>query len=95
MNDRTPAPPANRIHGHEVMSMLVDADRPLTRAELEAAILENFGPDARFHTCSAEDMTAAELIAFLDARGKFIEADGKVSTEASRICNHEGEHGHD
>jgi probable metal-binding protein len=88
MNDTTPAASATRIHGHDVMQMLVDADRPLTRAELEAAVLAKFGPAARFHTCSAEDMTAGQLIAFLDAKGKFIEADGKVSTEASRICKH-------
>ncbi len=82
----TSTPP--RIHGHDVMQLLLDAGRPLSRAELEAAVLARFGPSARFHTCSAADMTAAELIAFLDAKGKFLEADGRLTTEASRICAH-------
>ena len=81
--------PSTRIHGHEVMRMMLEAGRPLTRAELEAAILARFGPGARFHTCSAENMTAAEVIAFLDARGKFAEVGAKVTTDAARICHHE------
>ncbi|MGK3550321.1 DUF2492 family protein, partial [Escherichia coli] len=36
-----------------------------THASLEAAIKARFGEQARFHTCSAEGMTAGELVAFL------------------------------
>jgi probable metal-binding protein len=82
------------VHGHDVMSMMADADRSYTRAELEAAILERFGPEARFHTCSAEGMTAAELIDFLESRRKFIAVDGKVRTERDRICGHGDGKGH-
>jgi probable metal-binding protein len=85
--------PPTRIHGHEVMAMMVEAGRPFTRTELAAAIVARFGPGARFHTCSAGGMTAEELVAFLEARGKFTERGGRVSTTADRICSHEGEDG--
>ncbi|EDT9166141.1 YecH family protein, partial [Salmonella enterica subsp. salamae] len=53
-----------------------------------AAIKARFGEQARFHTCSASDMTAAELVAFLAAKGKFIAVDGGFSTHESKICRH-------
>ncbi|EAA7254538.1 hypothetical protein DPU22_15050 [Salmonella enterica subsp. enterica serovar Newport] len=46
------------------------------------------GEQARFHTCSASDMTAAELVAFLAAKGKFIAVEDGFSTHESKICRH-------
>ncbi|EDU0172724.1 YecH family protein, partial [Salmonella enterica] len=53
-----------------------------------AAIKARFGERARFHTCSASDMTAAELVAFLAAKGKFIAVEDGFSTHESKICRH-------
>ncbi|HDD9719610.1 TPA: YecH family protein, partial [Escherichia coli] len=47
-----------------------------------------FGEQARFHTCSAEGMTAGELVAFLAAKGKFIPSKDGFSTDQSKICRH-------
>lgn len=59
-----------------------------TRASLKQAIDEHFGADARFHTCSASEMDAEALIAFLAQRGKFIESAQGFQTHADKICNH-------
>ncbi|RME68485.1 MAG: DUF2492 family protein [Verrucomicrobia bacterium] len=79
------------IHGHEVIEMMVASGRVWTVDTLLAAIRERFGPDARFHTCSAENLTAEQLIAFLQERGKFMPAgegeDGFVFN-TGRACNH-------
>ena len=83
--------PTQRIHGHEVMAMMLEAGRGLTRDELVSAIVARFGPDACFHTCSADDLTAAEIVEFLDGRGKLTEVDGKLSTAPDRICSHDDE----
>ncbi len=77
-----------QIHGHEVMQMMMRSGKAYTRESLRAAIIEEFGPDARFYTCSADSMTADELIAFLQARGKFVEAPGGITTEPGKMCNH-------
>lgn len=58
------------IHGHEVLNMMIESGEQYTHASLEAAIKARFGEQARFHTCSAEGMTAGELVAFLAAKGK-------------------------
>ena len=76
------------IHGHEVMHLMLELGGQFTQASLHAAIDERFGKAARFHTCSAEDMDAATLIAFLRERGKFVESAEGFNTEAERICNH-------
>ncbi|MEM0551987.1 MULTISPECIES: YecH family metal-binding protein [Aeromonas] len=76
------------VHGHEVMEMMLEQDGQFTRASLKQAMAQRFGADARFHTCSAREMDAEELIDFLAARGKFIEAGEGFQTRADKICNH-------
>jgi len=51
-------------------------------------MLKNFGRDAKFHTCSAEDMTAEELVEFLETRGKFKPQTGGFQTAKDAICQH-------
>lgn len=48
------------IHGHEVLNMMIESGEQYTHASLEAAIKARFGEQARFHTCSAEGMTAGK-----------------------------------
>ena len=50
-----------QIHGHDVLDMMTASGATYTRASLAAAIHAKFGPDARYHTCSAEGMTAEQL----------------------------------
>ena len=77
-----------QVHGHEVMKMMIDDGRVYTQATLRAAIAERFGEETRFYTCSAENMTADELVAFLESRGKFIHEGDGLRTETGRICQH-------
>ncbi|MFO3906295.1 YecH family metal-binding protein [Enterobacter hormaechei] len=76
------------VHGHDVLTMMIDSGEQYTEESLVAAITARFGEDARFHTCSATEMSAAELVAFLAARGKFIPLDSGFSTHESKICRH-------
>jgi probable metal-binding protein len=78
------------IHGHEVMRMMGETSRAWTRLELVAAIVDRFGAEARFHTCSAANLTAEGIVAFLESRGKFVFAsDAAFRVDPSRICNHD------
>ena len=43
---------------------------------------------ARFHTCSAENMTALELVDFLTERGKIEGGESAMQVDASKICQH-------
>lgn len=76
------------VHGHEVMNMIIDSGKSYTTESLIADIHTKFGTDTRFHTCSADNMNAGELVSFLAARGKFISNEEGFSTSADKICNH-------
>jgi len=76
------------IHGHEVMHLIADAKRAFSKAELVSEIGNQFGATARFHTCSADNMTAGELVDFLIARGKFDGNEPSLTLDAAKICQH-------
>lgn len=76
------------IHGHEVLNMMIDSGESFSTASLITAIEQHFGADARFHTCSLQDLTAAQLVDFLASRGKFIPSDNGFNTHSSKICQH-------
>lgn len=76
------------IHGHEVIFLVHDAPKPLTRAELEKAVQDQFGADARFHTCSMSDLTLEQLLQFLLSKGKLVERQGRLQVNLAEVCDH-------
>ncbi|HGK7508375.1 MAG: YecH family protein [Kluyvera cryocrescens] len=76
------------IHGHEVLNMMLASGERYSIESLEADIHARFGEQARFHTCSAENMSAGELIAFLQKKGKFIAQESGFNTAENKICRH-------
>ena len=71
------------------MLHMMEGNSYQTREDLVKAIVDRFGAEERFFTCSASDMSAEELVDFLEARGKFMPAQADSFTvDASRICNH-------
>ena len=76
------------IHGHEVLQMMIASGESYSVASLEAAIKTQLGINARFHTCSAQGLDAAQLVAFLQRKGKFIAEEEGFNTSESKICRH-------
>ena len=76
------------VHAHEVMHMMLEHEEGFSRESLASAIVERFGEDARFHSCSASGMDVQAVIAFLESRGKFVARDDGFNTAPDRICNH-------
>ena len=59
-----------------------------TEKSLLEAIIEKFGPEERFYTCSADNLTARGLIDFLKERGKFMPAEDGFTVDESKVCEH-------
>ena len=53
------------------------------------AIIEKFGPQERFYTCSADNLTAQGLIDFLKDHGKFMPMDEGFTVDGTKVCQHE------
>ena len=83
-----PTSPPPEIHGHDVMAMMLESGLTYTHESLAAAIVARFGASARFFTCSASGMTAEQLIAFLEERGKFSPNAGGLTLDPERMCRH-------
>ncbi|MFI3281613.1 MAG: YecH family metal-binding protein [Rikenellaceae bacterium] len=73
-----------QIHAHEILRMMEGNN--YTTASLKEAIINKFGPEARFNTCSAEGMDAAEIINFLAAKGKFKSSECGFTMDISKVC---------
>ena len=71
------------------MRMMVDSGKSFTRTELVRAIEDRFGAEARFHTCAADQLTAHELVDFLEQRGKFVRSNAGLGMAPESICDHE------
>ena len=74
------------IHGHEVMHWL-GRRGPLARPALLAEASALFGAQARFHTCSRQDLTLEELLDFLLGKGKMGEGEEGVELLV-QPCDH-------
>ncbi|ESE40416.1 YecH family metal-binding protein [Shewanella decolorationis] len=79
---------SDSIHGHDVMALMVAQENPLLKPEFIALMAQTFGDNARYHTCSAEDLTAEELISLLLSKGKMLESEQGLTLVAGRQCNH-------
>jgi probable metal-binding protein len=76
------------IHAHEVMQMMLEQDEVFSRESLTQAIIERFGADAKYCSCSASGMGVDAVIDFLESRGKFVARDDGFNTAQDKICNH-------
>ena len=74
-------------HGHEVLAMM--QGKSYTEEGLLKAIIEQFGPDERFYTCSADNLTAQGLIDFLKSHGKFKPMDDGFTVDTTKVCENE------
>ena len=76
------------IHGHTVLNLLLRAEKPLSRLQLEGMIESEFGSEVCFHTCSQQGLTLTELLDFLLSKKKVVELDSGLTANPERICNH-------
>lgn len=75
------------IHAHKILEMMQENN--YSEASLVEAIHAKFGHEARYHTCSAQDMDAQQIVAFLKNKGKFKEASSGFTVDKTAICDHE------
>jgi len=75
-------------HGHEILHMM-EGNTYENKESLIKAIIDKFGAEELFYTCSAEDLSAEELVDFLYERNKFrVTENGNFTVNTSQICDH-------
>ncbi len=78
----------NQVHGHEIINLVDSHPEGISLASLTATAQRQLGSDARFFTCSAENMTLGELLTFLATRDKIEVRGDLVFPGGSGACNH-------
>ena len=79
----------NQIHGHEIIELVGKYPEGIPVATLTDIVAHEFGTDARFFTCSAENMRLPELLTFLTERDKVQLRENLVFPGGSPACNHD------
>ena len=76
----------NKIHGHEVMQKVCSLDKKMTRADVVAEVVNAFGANTEYYSCSADGLTADEIISFFESKGKFCFDTGYLALDAGGGC---------
>jgi len=75
-----------QLHAHAVLHMMEGNN--YTETSLKEAVINKFGKEQRFYTCSAENMDIDTLIEFLRNKGKFISVNDEFTVDLTKVCNH-------
>ena len=60
------------LHVHDILDLINQSSQAYAIADLKQAIVETFGLDARFSSCSVDGMRIDDAVDFLVTRGKFV-----------------------
>jgi probable metal-binding protein len=75
------------IHGHQILTMLMQATQPIQRESLTARVIEMFGEEVTFCTCSQQGLSLDDLLTFLLSKGKIIEQDAGLIGNPAMSCS--------
>ena len=76
-----------QIHGHEVLHMM--EGNVYSEASLRKAIIDKFGANQLFYTCSASNLTVDGLIEFLKEHDKFRPMNDGFTVDETSVCSNE------
>jgi probable metal-binding protein len=74
------------VHIHEILQMMAAAGQGWTREGLAQAVVDTFGEEARFATCSGSGLDAREAVAFIEARGKLMGPEDALQLDPGNPC---------
>ena len=77
------------IHGHELIKLLLEINKPLTLDEIKELAITRIGENVTYYTCSESSMNTEGMINFLRARNKLIKKDGGFMINIGEVCEHD------
>ena len=76
------------IHGHNVLKLIRELEQAPGRDDILGAINLHFGSEARFHTCSANGLSASELVELFLNKGKLVEEENAIRFVGCQCQHH-------
>lgn len=75
----------NTIHGHSILDIL--SEKPLSKTELQARLIKDFGEGVEFHTCQSEGLSFEEIFQFFISKSKIVVIDDKFASNRENTCH--------
>ena len=75
------------LHIHEVLNIIYGSDKIYTVEELKQEVIDSFGEDVNFTSCSDNQFFIDDMIDFMVQRGK-IQVQGDKIYPFGGACNH-------
>ena len=75
------------LHIHEVLNIIYNSDKVFTIEELKQEVINNFGEDISFTSCSESEFEINDMVDFMLQRGK-IQLEGDKIYPFGEACNH-------
>ena len=79
----------NKIHGHELIHLIIRQNRVMSLEEIKDAALQNIGQDVSYYTCSETSMNTDQMIQFLLDRQKLVKKGDGFVINRGEVCDHE------
>ena len=76
------------IHAHEILEMMVRTGKTYSNESLSSEIVEVFGEDVTFRTCSGHGLDPYDIVRHLWMKGKFTGDPEAFLFLASSRCGH-------
>lgn len=75
------------LHIHEVLNIIYNSDKIFTIEELKQEVINSFGENVSFTSCSENKFEINEMVDFMLQRGK-IQLEGNKIYPFGEACNH-------
>lgn len=78
-----------KIHGHELIHLIIRKQKAMSLEEIKDAALQDIGQDVSYYTCSESSMNTDEMIKFLLDRRKLVKKDEGFVINRGEVCDHD------
>ncbi|SDI62011.1 probable metal-binding protein [Ferrimonas sediminum] len=76
------------IHAHELLNLIGEQDKPLTLPQIEDLAVNQFGAEARFHTCRLSDQSIEQILTFFVKMEKIATEGEGYALNRGNMCSH-------
>ena len=66
------------IHGHKVLNLIKSQSQPLSLDQQIESLTDHFGSNSQYHTCSAQGLSAEQLLTLFIEKGKLANNNGQI-----------------
>lgn len=76
------------IHAHEVLNLLGNFEKGISKEELNLILTQKFGKHFNFTNCSGDKYSFDEILGFMSTKNKITTKENKLFLNRQNLCHH-------